>query len=105
MDDLSYPDEKFSTAMYSLAGEGSLKDRIMEAYMSFHPITGKDFKNHPDLKAKFEELHAALTAVKTGDPKDGYVKTTLDSMTTEQLDDLSGKIVGLALAIRRVRGD
>lgn len=98
-DSLVYPREKFTTALYSLTSGGSLKSRILNAYMSFHPIKASDFKDE-DLRSKYEELYRRLTAVKDGPSDNGYVQNSVDRMTDDEARQVSDLITDLALQIR-----
>ena len=58
MGDLRYANEKFYTAVDALGGDGPLRNRILSAFMSFHPVQADDFKD-ADLKAKYEKIKQA----------------------------------------------
>ncbi|SRR6266436_10447331 len=97
MGDLRYANEKFHTAAYALARNGSLKKRLHSAYMSFHPIQAKDFAD-PELRALYEEIMRRLTVVEDADK--GYVPATLEKMTDEEADAVSSLIMELAFGIQ-----
>jgi hypothetical protein len=99
IDQLSYPREKFMTALYSLGGAGQLKDRIFSAWMSFLTLKSEDFRGHDELRAEFDEIDRRLTA-KVPDPGDqGSVRVNLNNMSEEQAAELSEKITSLAIGI------
>jgi hypothetical protein len=97
----SYAREKFGVAVDNLAtGTGSIQDRILDAWMSFHPLQERDFDN-PEDGAAFKSIMERLTAVKDGDPNNGYVKNTLAKMSDDDASRLASDIVELDHALRR----
>jgi hypothetical protein len=101
MDPLAYPWEKFSNAVYALASEGPLQERILAAYMSFHVLTAKDFTD-PDLREQFEEIERRLTVVKD-DPQKGFVPATLDRMSDAEAREVASLIVEMTFSIASER--
>jgi hypothetical protein len=100
----SYPWEKFSNAIYSLAGGGPLRDRIHSAFMSFLTIQTRDFADDPDIQAGFSKMYEELTKTKAmGD--EGNVRATLNAMNDDELASLSASIVDIHLSIARARLD
>jgi hypothetical protein len=101
IDPLSYPWEKFSTAIYSLAGEGPLQKRIYAAYGSFHTLRPDNFTDHPDLRDQYEEIMGRLTAIKN--PEKGHVPATLEQMSDDEARKVATLIIEMAFAITSAR--
>ena len=97
--ELNYANEKLYNAVDCLVGAGNIHDRLHSAYMSFHPLQERDFKD-PGMLSKWQSIMARLTAVKTGDPKEGFVKNTLNQMPTPDAVKLARDIVELAYEVK-----
>jgi hypothetical protein len=100
--DLSYACEKFTTAVYALTGEGSLKERIESAYLSFHPLRVADFEKYPDLQLQYQDIINILTKVE-GTPGEGRVPATIKSMTSDEARNASDLILAFCFAVREAR--
>jgi hypothetical protein len=103
MFELDYPSEKFCAAIYALAGNVPLRERILAAYMSFHTIGPEHFKNHPELLNDYEEIMADLTAKKEGFSGEGAVPATLRQMTDEEAARTAEQIIDFCFSIERAR--
>ena len=100
VDPLSYPWEKFSMALFSLAREGPLQSRLHGAYMSFHPLRAQDF-NDPGLRDRYQEIMRRLTAVKNSEK--GHVPATLEKMSDEEAGEVANLILDITFAIASAR--
>ncbi|OPH82380.1 hypothetical protein [Nitrobacter vulgaris] len=105
MADLSYVWEKFSTAVYSLAGNGRMQDRLWSAYSSFHPIQVSDFDNDPEMQSNFREIMNRLTAKAEGHAGEGKVPSTLRQMSDDEAVELSKSIIEFCFDVARARLD
>jgi hypothetical protein len=101
MDPLSYPWQKFSSAIYSLAGEGSLQSRIGGAYATFHVLQVEHFKDHPDLWDQYQQIIDRLTVIKN--PDEGYAAATLEQMPDDEACEVITMILDLAFMIAEAR--
>jgi hypothetical protein len=91
--------EKFSTALFSLVGKGSIKERLINAvtYNLFVPALEDEFPEH--LKADFVSLKSELTEKKAvGD--EGSIVATVNSLTQEEAIQYAQKIVDLCFKLR-----
>ena len=96
----SYAREKFMVAVDSLAtGTGSINERLLHAWMSFHPVLVRDFSD-PDNAKLYARIMERLTAVKDGDPENGYVKNTLAVMDEDTARAVAEDIVNLEYRLR-----
>ncbi|CDX62972.1 hypothetical protein MPL1032_80044 [Mesorhizobium plurifarium] len=85
-----YAREKFVTATSTLVGNGDIRQRLLGAYMSFHPVKGSDFRT-PELAKQYKEIMDRLTKVTPVDPDEGRVPATVKQLT----DDEAGQIAEL----------
>lgn len=105
MADLSYVWEKFTTAVYSLAGSGPMQERLRSAYLSFHPVQVSDFDDDPELQADYREIMERLTARAEGYAGEGKVPSTLRQMSDEEADELANLIISFCFSVARARLD
>ena len=102
---LMYPHEKFLVAVDSLATtEGSLRDRVEAAWMSFHPLKETDFQG--ELRSKYAELHAALTRMGPvifgdGEVRVGSVHNTLQNLSDDDVRKIADMIFSMFVNIAR----
>lgn len=95
---VEYADEKFGAAVETMAtGIGTIQDRLLSAYMTFHPVSVEngDFPTD-ELKKEYHEIYEALTRVKD-DPIKGHVPSTTEKMTDDEAADVARKIYSLHL--------
>lgn len=105
MADLSYVWEKFSTAIYSLVGNGPMQERLHSAYMSFHPIRVSDFDNDPEMQSDYREIMDMLTSQAEGYPGEGKVPSTLRQMNDDEANKLAELILDFCFSVARARID
>lgn len=103
MADLSYVWEKFSIAIYSLAGHGPMQERLHSAYLSFHPVRTSDFDDDPEMQADYREIMDRFTARAEGHPGEGKVPSTLRQMSDDEADELANLIVDFCFSVARAR--
>ena len=103
MTDLAYAWEKYSTAIHSLTGEGSLQDRLHGAFTSFHALRPQDF-NDPELREQCQKIWDRLTVVKS-DPIKGHVPATLEQMSDGEARQVRDLILDMTFMIARARLD
>ncbi|SDG45597.1 hypothetical protein SAMN05216338_1001370 [Bradyrhizobium sp. Rc2d] len=103
MADLNYVWEKFSTAIYSLAGNGPMRERLRSAYLSFHPVRIADFDDDPEMQADYREIMDRLTAWSEGYPGEGKVPSTLRQMNDEEADEVADLIIDFCFSVARAR--
>ncbi len=98
---IEYADEKFSTAIRSMAlGGGTLQERLVDAYLSFHTLRKEDFPEEK-LWNSFQDIHERLTCIDaTGD--EGTVAATTRQMSFEEAHEVGSKIADLADTISRL---
>lgn len=95
----SYAREKFGVAVNEMAtGTGDIRDRIWHAYLSFHPLTEKDFSD--ELKDDWNQIYQSLTKEEPsyndkGEVTIGKVQNTLNKMDTESCVELAQLICDL----------
>ncbi len=90
---MSYLDERFEAAAFTLVGEGSVKDRLVTAY--FEHLDDLESDELPlGLRKRFEDLHTALHAVTPirGEPR---VRATIRKMSELQTGSYARTIVTL----------
>jgi hypothetical protein len=91
---LSYAWEKFHTAVLTLTGDGSARERLYNAYIFSigHIKTSEDIPE--DLREKFENLRAKLTSI---DPvgQEGKVQATVSSMNDFEISRITEEIVSI----------
>jgi hypothetical protein len=102
MDRLGYAWEKFSTAIFSLAGEDRMRSRILSASKSFYVLQLSDFADYPELQEQYREIMDRLTAVRT-DPATGHIPSTLESMSDDEAREIATLIIEMTFAIARQR--
>jgi len=105
MADLNYVWEKFSTAIYSLAGNGPMLERLRSAYLSFHPVQIADFNDDLELQADYREIMDRLTARAEGYPGEGKVPSTLRQMSDDEANELANLIISFCFSVARARLD
>jgi hypothetical protein len=89
MKNYSYAHEKFGTAVQSLAtSSSSIQDRLHSAFMSFHPVQARDFKE-PEVREAYEEIMQRLTAVKDDPHSLGTVRVTLNQMSDHEASEIA----------------
>lgn len=96
-----YPREKYQAAISELTGLGTIKERLRSAYGCFHPVADQHFGDD-GLKAKHNAIIEALTAHKTGDPKNGHVNNTLANISNDEASNITTMIVELHYDLMRV---
>ncbi len=90
---MPYLAERFEAAVCALVGEGSVKDRLVVAYLE-HLDDLNSGELPQGLRTRFEELHTALHAV-TPTGKEPCVKATIRKMSTLQAGSHARTIVWL----------
>ncbi|MCA6110467.1 hypothetical protein [Bradyrhizobium cenepequi] len=103
MADLNYVLEKFSTAIYSLAGNGPMQERLHSAYLSFHPVRISDFDDDPEMQADYREIMDRLTARAEGHPGEGKVPSTLRQMSDDEANQIADLIIDFCFSVARAR--
>jgi hypothetical protein len=105
MADLDYVWEKFSTAIYALAGHGPMQERLKSAYLSFHAVMVSDFDNDPEMQTDYREIVDRLSARKEGFPGEGTMPSTLRQMSNEEADRIAELIIDFCFSVARARID
>ncbi len=90
---MPYLAERFEAAVCALVGEGSVKDRLVTAYLE-HLDDLESGELPQDLRTRFEDLHAALHAV-TPTGREPCVRATIRKMSTLQAGNHARTIVSL----------
>ena len=90
---MPYLDERFEAAVLTLVREGSVKDRLVTAYLKDRDDLGSD-ELPQDLRKRFEDLHAALHAV-TPIGREPSVRATIRKMSKPQAGNHARTIVSL----------
>lgn len=91
---LEYTWEKLSVAVEGMArSQESLQDRLMGAYLCFHPLREKDFPKG-ELRESFHDIMHALTW-RPAQGDEGTVKATTQQMTDQEASELIEKLVSL----------
>ncbi|WP_291858539.1 hypothetical protein [Marinilabilia sp.] len=80
------------------------KERLLNAFMSFHSLKENDFPD--DLKSKWKELNEKLKSEQpttdfNGEVVSGRVENTLNKLTIEECNEVAKIIVDLSFQIRR----
>ncbi len=86
-------DKRFEAAVFTLVGEGSVKDRLVTAYLKHLDDLESD-ELPRGLRKRFEDLHAALHAV-TPIGKEPSVRATIRKMSKPQAGNHARTIVSL----------
>ena len=90
---MPYLDERFEAAVFALVGEGSVKDRLVTAYLKHLDDLESD-ELPQGLRKRFEDLHAALHAV-TPIGREPSVRATIRKMSKLQAGNHARTIVSL----------
>ncbi len=90
---MPYLDKRFEAAVFTLVGEGSVKDRLVTAYLKHLDDLESD-ELPQGLRKRFEDLHAALHAV-TPIGREPCVRATIRKMSKPQADNHARTIVSL----------
>lgn len=88
----SYHREKFSNAMYSLATDLPLNERLVNAFTSLITVQPENFSDH-ELGEEYRTLYTKVTASEEQYPGQGSLQATLFSMNNDELNEVSRKIV------------
>ncbi|SVB14805.1 uncharacterized protein METZ01_LOCUS167659 [marine metagenome] len=90
---MSYLSERFEVAIFALVGEGSIKQRLAEAYIEhLGDLDSKEFPS--DLRQDFTVLYDALHRVNPGG-KDSCVRASIRKMSVVEADVHAEMIVKL----------
>ena len=90
---MSYLSERFEVAIFSLVGEGSIKQRLAEAYIEhLGDLDSREFPS--DLRQDFSALYSALHRVNPGG-KDSCVRASIRKMSAVEADVHAEMIVKL----------
>jgi hypothetical protein len=79
--------EKLSGALETLVGPGPIKERLRLAAVKLVALQSEDFA-HGEARGRYTTIRADLTS-------EGTIDATIDDMTVEQAEDLTGRIVQL----------
>jgi hypothetical protein len=100
----SYAKEKFGVAVNALAvGTGDIRDRIWDAFLSFHTLSEKDFSD--ELQEDWDFIYTRLTKEEPTVEDNGYVTTGKVQNTLRKLDidtcvEIAQKIYELNIKLR-----
>ena len=90
---MSYLSERFEVAIFSLVGEGPIKQRLAEAYIEhLGDLDSREFPS--DLRQDFSALYSALHRVNPGG-KDSCVRASIRKMSAVEADVHAEMIVKL----------
>ena len=98
---MPYADERFEAAMSTLVGEGSVKDRLVTAYLE-HLDDLESGELPQSLRTRFEDLHTALHAV-TPTAMEPCVRATIRKMSKLQAGNHARTIVSLYADLTCIR--
>jgi hypothetical protein len=87
-----YACEKFHSAVLSLAGEGSIQERLENAYVFSIIHLRRDNDIPEELHDDFEEIVALMTA---SNAAEGRVHAAVNAMDEIERSSVVGKIIGL----------
>ena len=90
---MSYLDERFEAAVSALVGEGSVKDRLLTAYLEHLDDLESD-ELPQELRKKFEDLDTTLHTV-TPIGREPCVKATVRKMSKLQAGNHARTIISL----------
>jgi hypothetical protein len=79
--------ERLSAALETLVGAGPIKERLRLAAVALEALQSEDF-TQGEARGRYTTIRADLT---TG----GNIDATIDAMSVEQAEDLTGRIVQL----------
>ena len=79
--------ERLSLVLETLVGAGPLKERLRLAAVTLAALPTEDF-GHGEARVRYTTIRADLTT-------EGTIDATIDAMTVEQAEDITGRIVGL----------
>jgi len=98
---LSYPYEKFSSAVSTLATSArDIRSRLYSAALSLITLQSKDFADHPEIMRGFDELFRELTSVEAI-ANEGQIQATLATKSDDEAAAIASKIVDLFFHILR----
>ena len=90
---MSYLSERFEVAIFALVGEGSIKQRLAEAYIEhLGDLDSREFPS--DLRQDFSALYSALHRVNPSG-KDSCVRASIRKMSAVEADVHAEMIVKL----------
>lgn len=79
--------ERLSLAMETLVGAGPIKERLRLAAVTLVALRTEDF-THGEARVRYTTIRADLTT-------EGTIDATIDAMSVEQAEDITGRIVRL----------
>lgn len=79
--------ERLSAALETLVGAGPIKERLRLAAVTLVALQTEDFA-HAEARVRYTTIRADLTI-------EGTIDATIDGMSVEQAEDITGRIVGL----------
>lgn len=79
--------ERLSLAMETLVGAGPIKERLRLAAVTLVALRTEDFA-HGEARVRYTTIRADLTT-------EGTIDATIDAMSVEQAEDITGRIVRL----------
>lgn len=79
--------ERVSNALETLVGAGPIKERLRLAAVTLVALRTEDFA-HGEARVRYTTIRADLTT-------EGTTDSTIDAMSVEQAEELTGRIVGL----------
>jgi len=79
--------ERLSLALETLVGAGPIKERLRLAAVTLVALETEDFA-HGETRGRYTTIRADLTS-------DGTIDATIDAMSVEQAEDITGRIVQL----------
>lgn len=83
--------ERLSVALETLVGAGPIKERLRLSAVTLVALQTEDFP-HGEARVRYTTIRADLTTA-------GTVDATIDAMSVEQAEDITGRIVGLFRAL------
>ena len=86
-DDRHNARERLSFALETLVGAGPIKERLRLAAVTLVALRTEDFA-HGEARVRYTTIRADLTT-------EGTIDATIDAMSVEQAEDITGRIVQL----------
>lgn len=85
-------------ATEALVANGSTRERLQLAARILGGVLPREFEKFPDLKAKWDDIHARLSVIQ--DPKVGSYRRTIETMSAVKMGQLCELILNLDRSIR-----
>lgn len=100
----SYPSEKFTAAVYTLASSASIQDRLVDAYIS-NIMHIKANEIPENVRPKFINICEILTSCEPANKDEGSVHASARQLSDEAAEELASDIIDIYFSIESANRD